>query len=242
MKKKRFFTLIELLVVISIIAVLAGMLLPALSKARAKAKSISCLNNLKQQGTAMALYVNDYDYYPILEGYYNSSGWAFWKYQLAPYLTKITTITGKGKELASGVFLCPAWSNDALPVKAKIPKTTPQKGGGYAWNYNYLGYRTRSKPQNVKPSIVNELKPQQIKKPSETIAIADSVDWGTDPNHSVALYPCSQTGYFSPTVSNRHSGGLNILWVDGHVFWEKQSKIRSGRNNNIDYYYITGQK
>jgi prepilin-type N-terminal cleavage/methylation domain-containing protein len=102
----RAFTLIELLVVIAIIAILAAMLLPALAKAKEKARQISCISNLKQMGIALTMYVNDNgEYYPIASYVDSLGNNVDWPKELGPYLPqqgpKVTSV-------ANAVFVCPS--------------------------------------------------------------------------------------------------------------------------------------
>src|SRR5436309_9431139 len=98
-RREAGFTLIELLVVIAIIAILAAILFPVFAQARDKARQTSCISNLRQLGTGMMMYVQDYDdTYPAV--WYTDTG--HWGNVILPYL-------GQGKQIwTGGIMICPS--------------------------------------------------------------------------------------------------------------------------------------
>ncbi len=106
--RRQIFTLVELLVVIGIIAILASLLLPALSKTKTKAQQIACLNNMKQLAAGAMLYSSDNaDYLPVASTSYTYFA-IHWKLQLAQYVGN-NAVDLSNPSLGLGCFSCPTW-------------------------------------------------------------------------------------------------------------------------------------
>ena len=222
---KSRFTLIELLVVIAIIAILAAMLLPALNQARAKAHAISCVNNLKQCGTAQRMYADDFDGKMPMQARFGNGiyswGWVMLGWNYADDTGKKNDLTALG-----GVnYLGGSEKTIACPTANTSPYTKIKNYG--------MGHLTwGSFPDEMKEQMGGSgifyqdsqgssygkgINSNALKAPSETIIIADTGYPAGNADFGFCATSFKNDQPDSGGIMLRHNNQANCLYGDGHV-------------------------
>lgn len=230
-KRSGGFTLIELLVVIAIIAILAAMLLPAMAKAKAKAKTTQCLNNYKQLQLCYQMYNGDNNELLPLNFVDNPpQNWILGHAQQAdPNNANIEAGVLYQYNKAPSIYACPA---NTLMVTGGFPPTTGPQPRTCSIEYSMggNGASSASGPWTISRAGVtftSYSKSTQVQRPSEKFVFAEESEYSLD-DGEFALFPLIG-GKVAPAgapewwnlPANRHSGGSNWSFLDGHCEYYK---------------------
>jgi prepilin-type processing-associated H-X9-DG protein/prepilin-type N-terminal cleavage/methylation domain-containing protein len=211
------FTLMELLVVIAIIAILAALLLPAISRSKTKAHQVGCIGHLHQLGVGLQNFVADNNAYPSIIGPTNSENPGWWASQLE------SGGFGDSKPVTNfiyaGVWRCPS-----------APVTWPWGGGGddkepfISYGYNVFGVSPGHSALGLHGNFIPgatviprypgfaPVKESEVAAPADMMAIGDSIV-GDLRFRRLDLAYLDKFG----RATARHQGRVNVLFCDGHV-------------------------
>ncbi len=209
------FTLVELLVVIAIVVVLVGVLLPVLGRAREKARQVRCASNLRQIGSAVLMYCQDYDErMPLQYAVPPEPGRYRWMDEILPYIRN------------GQLFVCPT------SRRAEYVPWTVAQYGGYVANVAYFGTDIHDGQPTEPPFSIYGRSLSEIDDVSGTIMVGDGragkyqAAWNMRTHQPQAILD----GYFDE-YHGRHSDGLNAIYCDGHVKWQPlEALLRTNRN------------